>query len=92
MHNGSSETLIHLKDRKETIGFQGHSSDVHYFQNGTTQGGILIATLFNYVINDVLKMEFEDGIHLTAYADELALHGISRHEDSFLEKEDFRPS
>ena len=31
-------------------------------------------------------MEFEDGIHLTAYADDLALHGISRNEDSLWRK------
>ena len=31
-------------------------------------------------------MEFEAGIHLTAYADDLALHGISRNEDSVWRK------
>ena len=59
--------------------FQGHCSDVRNFDNGTPQGG-------NYVINEVLEMEFEAGIHLTAYADDLALHGISRNEDSLWRK------
>ena len=31
-------------------------------------------------------MEFEDEIHLTAYADDLALHGISRNDDSLWRK------
>ena len=66
--------------------FQGHSYDMRNFQNGTPQGCSLRPTLFNYVLNEVLEMEFEDGIHLTAYADDLALHGISRNEDSLWRK------
>ena len=76
----------YLEDRKGTVVFQGHCSDVRNFDNGTPQGGSLSPTLFNYVINEVLKMDFEAGIHLTAYADDLALHGISRNEDSLWRK------
>ena len=76
----------YLEDRKGTVVFQGQSSDVRNFQNGTSQGGSLSPALFNYVINEVLEMEFEDGIQLTVYADDLALHGISRNEDSLWRK------
>ena len=76
----------YLEDRKGTVVFQGHCSDVRNFDNGTPQGGSLSPTLFNYVINEVLEMEFEAGIHLTAYADDLAVHGISRNEDSLWRK------
>ena len=86
MGNLLSWNRSYLEDRKGTVVFQGHSSDVRSFQNGTPQGGNLSPTLFNYVINEVLEMEFEDGIHLTAYADHLALHGISRNEDSLWRK------
>ena len=76
----------YLEDRKGTVVFQGHCSDVRNFDNGTPQGGSLSQTLFNYVINEVLEMEFEAGYHLTAYADDMALHDISRNEDSLWRK------
>ena len=76
----------HLEDRKGIVVFQGHCSDVQNFDNGTPQGGSLSPTLFNYVINELLEMEFEAGIHLTAYADDLALHGISMNENSLWRK------
>ena len=75
-----------LHQRKGAVHFQGHDSEVGNFTNGTPQGSSLSPTLFNMVINQLLKLDMGHGIYLTAYADDLVLYGSGDSEDTIWDK------
>ena len=65
----------YLTNRTGTVHFQGKKSKVNHLTNGTPQGSSLSPTLFNMVINRLLQLDLGGKVQMTAYADDLAIHG-----------------
>ena len=63
-----------LTNRQARVEFQGAHSQYHTFQNGTPQGSPLSPTLFNFLIDDILKnTQLPLMTHMFAYADDLVI-------------------
>ena len=67
----------YVTNRTGTVHFQGKTSKVNYLSNGTPQGSSLSPLLFNMVINRLLQLDQGSKVQMTAYADDLAIHGGS---------------
>ena len=73
-------------NRTVTVHFQGKKSKVNHLTNGTPQGSSLSPTLFNMVINRLLQLDLGSKVQMTAYADDLAIHGGPIGEDTVYEQ------
>ena len=63
-----------LTKRQAKVEFQGASSQYHAFNNGTPQGSPLSPTLFNFLIDDILRnTQLPPMTHMYAYADDLVI-------------------
>ena len=71
----------YLTNRTGAVHFQGKTSKVNHLSNGTPQGSSLSPVLFNMVINRLLQLDLGMNVKMTAYADDLAVHGRSIGED-----------
>ena len=67
----------YLTNRAGAVHFQGKTSKVNHLSNGTPQGPVL----FNMVIHRLLQLDLGSNVQMTAYADDLAVHGGSIGED-----------
>ena len=65
----------YLTNRTGAVHFQGKASKVNHLSNGTPQGSSLSPVLFNMVINRLLQLDLGKKVKMTAYADDLAIHG-----------------
>ena len=65
----------YLTNRTGAVHFQGKTSKVNHLSNGTPQGSSLSPVLFNMVINRLLQLDLGKKVQMTAYADDLAIHG-----------------
>ena len=65
----------YLTNRTGAVHFQGKTSKVNHLSNGTPQGSSLSPVLFNMVINRLLQLDLGTNVQMTAYADDLAIHG-----------------
>jgi retron-type reverse transcriptase len=73
-------TLAWIKDflshRKAKVKFQGETSDTMEMENGTPQGSVLSAILFNLVMDEllvILGIENTDDIQIFCYADDIVI-------------------
>ena len=71
----------YFTNRTGAVHFQGKTSKVNHLSNGTPQGSSLSPVLFNMVINRLLQLNLGRNVKMTAYADDLAVHGSSIGED-----------
>ena len=71
----------YLTSRTGAVHFQGKTSKVNHLSNGTPQGSSLSPVLFNMVIHRLLQLDLGSNVQMTAYADDLAVHGRSIGED-----------
>jgi len=66
-----------LEDRSAQVRFQGHMSKVHVLENGTPQGSVLSAFLFNLIMDDLLSSlnldKYLGKIKVFCYADDLVI-------------------
>ena len=63
-----------LTNRQAKVEFQGVSSQYHAFNNGTPQGSPLSPTLFNFLIDNILRnTQLPPMTHMFAYADDLVI-------------------
>ena len=69
----------YLTNRTGAVHFQGKTSKVNHLSNGTPQGSSLSPVLFNMVINRLLQLDLGKKVQMTAYADDLAIHGGGSH-------------
>ena len=76
----------YLTNRTGTVHFQGKKSKVNHLTNGTPQGSSLSPTLFNMVISRLLQLDLGSKVQMTAYADDLAIHGDPIGEDTVYEQ------
>ena len=76
----------YLTNRTGTVHFQGKRSKVKHLTNETPQGSSLSLTLFNMVIKLPLKLGLGSKVQMTAYADDLAIHGGPIAEDTVYEQ------
>lgn len=63
----------YLTERKARVIFQGHTSEDHFLQNGTPQGGVLSPLLFNLLMEDIIDMRLPQFCSILSYADDLVL-------------------
>ena len=71
----------YITNRTGAVHFQGKTSKVNHLSNGTPQGSSLSPLLFNMVINRLLLLDLGSKVQMTAYADDLAIHGDPIGED-----------
>ena len=76
----------YLTNRTGAVHFQGKTSKVNHLSNGTPQGSSLSPVLFNMVINRLLQLDLGSKVQMTAYADDLAIHGGPIGEDIVYEQ------
>ena len=63
-----------LTNRQARVQFQGVHSNFHTFHNGTPRGSPLSPTLFNFLIDEILRStELAHMTHMFAYADDLVI-------------------
>ena len=68
-----SWTHDYLSNRRAKVKFQGHTSSLQRFENGTPQGGVLSPTLFNVLMEELVRLPLHRQVSLLSYADDLAL-------------------
>ena len=66
-------TYDYLSDRTARVRFQGQNSSLQVFENGTPQGGVLSPTLFNVLMEALVRLPTHRNVTLFSYADDLAL-------------------
>ena len=71
----------YLTNRAGAVHFQEKTSKVNHLSNGTPQGSSLSPVLFNMVIHRLLQLDLGSNVQMTAYADDLAVHGGSIGDD-----------
>ena len=49
------------------------------FDNGTPQGSPLSPTIFNYLVDVLLRLKFPSGVKMLGYADDLVLYSTNSH-------------
>lgn len=71
----------YITGRHLRVTFQGKTSLQYSLENGTPQGGILSPILFNLVMERLVSIDFERGVKLLCYADDLQLisQGNAKH-------------
>jgi ribonuclease HI len=62
-----------LTDRKARVVFQGCKSSYHNLENGTPQGSVLSATLFNLVMESFISNVNIPGVKILCYADDVLI-------------------
>ena len=71
---GWSQCRDFLTNRQARVQFQGVFSNYHTFHNGTPQGSPLSPTLFNFLIDEILRStELPPMTRMFAYADDLVI-------------------
>ena len=65
-----------LTDRRARVCFQGKMSEYRTFANGTPQGSSLSPTLFNFLVDQLLRIPMPPATMLLAYADDLVIVSI----------------
>ena len=63
----------YITDREIYVTFQDKESERYPLENGTPQGGILSPLLFNLVMEQLVLLNFERGVKLLCYANDLQL-------------------
>ena len=66
-------THDYLSERTARVRFQGRVSGPRNFENGTPQGGVLSPTLFNVLMECIVRTPLHGNVTLLSYADDLAL-------------------
>lgn len=62
-----------LSDRKMSVKVGSHLSQSHTLDMGVPQGSVIAPTLFCIMLYDVLDPLKEEGVHVSLYADDMAL-------------------
>ena len=63
----------YLTNRTARVFFQGKSSTIRELELGTPQGGVLSPTLFNILMNVIVKAKVPKGVIIVAYADDILI-------------------
>lgn len=63
----------YLKERSARVKFQGCLSRYQTLENGTPQGGVLSPTLFNVLMDQLIRLQLPGHSKLFSYADDLVL-------------------
>ena len=62
-----------LTDRRARVVYQGSYSTYHNLENGTPQGSVLSATLFNIAMNQRIQDINLEGVKILCYADDIVM-------------------
>ncbi|XP_050706238.1 uncharacterized protein LOC126991544 [Eriocheir sinensis] len=63
----------YLEGRRAAVRFQGHTSAIETFENGTPQGGVLSPVLFNLLVEKLTSLPTSGTARVLSYADDVAL-------------------
>ncbi|XP_050710062.1 uncharacterized protein LOC126994834 [Eriocheir sinensis] len=63
----------YLEGRRAAVRFQGHTSAIETFENGTPQGGVLSPVLFNLLVEKLAALPTSGTARVLSYADDVAL-------------------
>ncbi|XP_050691579.1 uncharacterized protein LOC126983125 [Eriocheir sinensis] len=63
----------YLEGRRAAVRFQGHTSAIETFENGTPQGGVLSPVLFNLLVEKLTSLPTSGNARVLSYADDVAL-------------------
>ena len=66
-------TKNYSTNRQARVKFQGHVSQYKNLENGTPQGGILSPFLFNILMENIAKLEFQRGVDIFIFADDVLI-------------------
>ncbi|XP_050705387.1 uncharacterized protein LOC126990784 [Eriocheir sinensis] len=63
----------YLQGRTTSVRYQGTTSGVQSFDNGTPQGGILSPLLFNLLVEHLVALHTNEQVRVLSYADDIAI-------------------
>lgn len=75
-----------LHKRQGATLFQGHLSRLGQFENGTPQGSTISPAIFNFLVNDLLRVRLPKGVIAIAYADDIALAATGKFPQRHLQR------